>query len=265
MLKNKSSDGFGVVGVLVLAISVGVISFAGWTVYKAQTKTQTATNTQTSTQSTKDVQQKTVTLSKTYTDSVGNFAVKYPASWSLKSSTDTSEPEMASSDATITSPSGTVLRLASNWGGRGGMCEPEPSEKPFIAGNTCPSIEYLSSEVVPISNVYYSSTTIKADGNSSNVYKKSTIVLATTHYMKPNGKQQYVVGLTESNPPYEIKLNSPKMGLVMSDLYLTVYNSSGTFYPYIYTYASGPDAAFLQSEDVATIKEILRTMTVSVQ
>lgn len=263
MIKNKASDGFGVVGVLVLVISVGIVGFAGWTVYKAQTKT--ATDTQSSTQSSKDVQQKSVTLSKTYTDSVGNFAVKYPASWSLKSSSDTSEPDMATSDATITSPSGTVLRLASNGGGRGGVCGPDPSEKPFIAGNTCPSIEHLSSEVVPISDVYYLSKTIKADGNSSNVYKKSTIVLTTTHYMDEAGKQQYVVGLADSNPPYEIELNSPKMGLVFPDLYFTVYNSSGNFYPYIYAYASGPDAEFLQSEDVATIKEILRTMTVSVQ
>lgn len=263
MIKNKSSDGFGVIGVLVIVIAVGVIGFAGWTVYKTQSKT--STNTQNSTESTKDTQSKTVTLAKTYADKVGNFSVKYPESWILKSSSDTSDPNTVSSTATLTSPSGTVLNLASDMGGRGGACLPEESEKPFTPGNTCPSIEYLSLEVVPITNVYYYFTSTQANGTSKNVYDKSTIVLTTTHFMDEKGKQQYVVGLTDSNPPYELKLNSPKMGLITPDLFFEVYDSSNKFHPMIYAYASGSDASFLQSEDVSTIKEILRTMTVSVQ
>lgn len=262
MSKNKSSDGFGALGLLLILVIVGGISFAGWSVYRAQTKPST-TKSENNNQSTNNTPSTASDLSKTYTDPVGNFSIKYPSDWTLAASSNTSDPNFATSEATLSSPSGTVLKLGSNWGGRGGFCVPEDSEKPFTPGNTCPSVEYLSSEALPIANVYYASLTTGADGTSGNVFKKSNIVLATKHYMDNAGKSEYVIGITDSNPPDELQLNKPIMGLVISDFFFTPYNAAGKFYPYIYAYASGADASFLQSKDVSTIKDILRTMVVN--
>lgn len=205
---------------------------------------------------------KSTSTTKVYTDPVGKFSVQYPADWKLTATKDVKDASTASAEAKLTSPTGTVLELKSDWGGRGGMCEPEAGDKPFAAGNACASNEYLSSELLPIDNVYYPVDVERANGTTGTTYKKTDILLVTSHYAYIDGKSQYLIGLIDSNPQYTISLKDPDMGLIAPKHFLTVYDADGTFQPYIYATASGTTKEFLQSKDADTIKAILRTIKV---
>lgn len=258
---KKNQRGFSAVEGLLFLIVLGLIGFVAWYVYHTKNTVDKTLSTSNSASTTSSAEG--TTLDKKYSDGVGNFSVKYPANWKLVSST-ASDSRGQSSIATLTSPTGTVLNLDVDLGGKGGDCVPASGDKAFQANNTCPSWEYLSSEVVPINNVYYAADTDQPDGSISIAYKKTNIVLATIHYADPSGKSTYLIGLTQSNESEPVVVNSPQMGLYAPEEFFTVYDSSGKFEPYIYAFATGSSSAFLTSKDADTIKSILRSMQINI-
>ena len=261
---NKHGSGFAVLEAILILIILGLIGTVGWVVYKNQVKNSSAV-TDTSASPTKNATPITTKLDKTYTDEVGSFSVKYPSTWQIKTNIDSSDPQHRSSITTMTSPSGTVLNLNADWGGRGGACEPNATDVAFKAGNNCPTLEYLSSKAVPLTTVYEGiSTTNPTTGNSTTTYKLADIRLVTLRYADTNGVSTYTVGLAQSSQYSQIVSNTPKMGVYAAFTSFAVYNQSGKFYPYIDAYASGPTAAFLTTSDVTTIKAILSSIKVNI-
>lgn len=259
---DKREQGFGHVVAILAVVVVLAIGLAGWRVWSAAKNKQTTNE---STANTANTANNATTGKKTYTDPVGKFTVEYPEAWTLQSQVDDEDPDFSSATATLTSSSGTVLQLNSDWGGKGGYCQPEPGDTPFAKNNACPTWEFLSSEETSINNVYYPEEKRKEDGTLEYAYDKTAdIKLVTVHFGNPTGNDQYLIGLTDSRPEAPIKLNSPEMGLYPNYMWFTVYDSNGKFRPYIYAYAVGDSEAFLTSADAMAIKEILRTLRVDI-
>jgi hypothetical protein len=256
---KKHSSGFAVPEAILILVIIILIGTVGWMVYKNHNKNSSAV-TNSSISPTKNATPITVKLDKTYTDEVGSFSVNYPSTWAILTKIDNSDPQYRTSATTLTSPSGTVLNLKADWGGRGGACIPNAQDVAFKAGNNCQSYEYLSSKVLPIKNVYYAASSTSSTGNITTTYKPADIVLVTIHYADPSGTSSYLLGLDESTQPNPIILNTPKMGMFISEISFTVYGANGQSHPYIYAYASGSTASFLTSADASTIRAILNTM-----
>lgn len=255
MKELLSSKGFSALEVALVVIVMGIIGGTGYFVYDSQKEAnQLLDSADASAQVEAEV--KSIKLTEQYDDPVGNFSLMYPKSWKLDASVDKTDKEYPSSDAKITSPKGSVLVLGSDYGGKGGMCEPEEDDVPFAAGNTCASLEYLSVEQLPIDNVFYAASA----GNKVS-YKKANVALVTSHYAAPDGKAEYQIGVTNNNPEYPIAVNVPEMGLVGISS-LSVYDSSGKSKPYIYAKAVGSNEAFLKSDDAKVIMSILRTLKI---
>jgi hypothetical protein len=264
----KNDAGFTAVEAIIIVVIVALVGLSGWFVYHRSHKSAAAATKTTGTVPSTPVKKtpiSTVKLDTKYTDTSGNFSVMYPSSWKVQTEhgnqgDGTDAPTTAT---TLTSPKGTVLELDSNWGGKGGGCEPRDSDKPFTAGNLCPSKEYLSSEPLPIDSVYYSHGSDQPDGSEKFIFLKTDIVLVTSHYEDTDGKSQYTVSLRQWDKDNTFNVGDSVMGFLTSYDFIPVYGASGGHYPYIYVNASGSDASFLQSDDVNIIKSILRTMTVN--
>ncbi|MCW1908070.1 MAG: hypothetical protein KIH63_001875 [Candidatus Saccharibacteria bacterium] len=259
---NKREQGFGHVVAILAVVVVLAIGLAGWRVWDANKNKQT---TKESTTDTTNTDNNATAGKKTYSDPVGKFTVEYPIAWTLKSEVQNDDPELAASEASLTSPTGTELRLSANWGGKGGMCEPAPGDVPFAKTNTCVSWEYLSSEDTGINNVYYPTEERKDDGSLAYTYKnKADIRLVTMRFGTPGKDDEYLIGLQDATPNEPVKVNDPQMGFNINTLFINVYGPNGEFRPYIYAYATGDSEAFLTSADAMTIKEILRTLRVDI-
>lgn len=248
----KNQKGFSAIEAVVVLFIAAVIGLVGWYVYKAKNDTDKNLRPNTSKTKVRSVN----TLSKTYKNEYGNFTVKYPASWKLSTDFKNNNGEISN----LTSPSGTKLVLRADKGGKGGMCEPAATDKPFRPGNSCNTREYLSAEKLnSIDNVYYARLT-SVDGETPAEYEKADIMLVTSHFADTEGKSKYIVGLTASTSDLPIVLDKPEMGLVVDIESFGVYDKDGNFKPYIYAYAQGDAEEFLKSDDVVTVKEILRSL-----
>ncbi|MCK9641744.1 MAG: hypothetical protein M0R39_17715 [Prolixibacteraceae bacterium] len=245
-MKNSKQQGFGVVEAILIIVIIGIIGGAGWYVWSSQQKHYDnidGTTAPTSTQPTP-----TTTPSDTYTDSVANFSVKYPTTWKLVT-TKATQADLPTVSTTITSPTGTKLLLKTDYGGKGGYCEPKPQDKPYQAGNTCPTAENFSKTAI-------GETTY---GSSYQKGQKIPIYLVESRY-----ESKYMIGLTVEEKYTDtltgtIKLNSPEMGVYMLEEFFSVYNKNGESQYYVYAYAVGDSEAFLNSSDANTIKTILKS------
>lgn len=200
---------------------------------------------------------------KTYVSSVDHFSIMYPPNWVLDTKKAPSG-EAGYDAATLTSPSGTVLNLYANAGGKGGWCTPDPKDVPFQKGNACTTLEYLTAEKLPIDNLYYMADVPNTNPVKS-VPKQAPVYLVTTHHADQNGVSQYGISLAETTTPQDtFALNTPYMGSNPPYTWLTVYNAQGKGFPYIYVYANGNSSSFLSSDDAATIMAIVRTFTLDI-
>jgi prepilin-type N-terminal cleavage/methylation domain-containing protein len=255
MKASTNQKGFGVVEVIIVLVVLALIAVGGWYVWRAQNRGDESQKSGTNQTSDKYAGW------KTYTDTVGRFSLKHPADWTATSTRDESDPERPTVTARITSPSGTELFLNSTYGARGGACFPEPNDKPFQAGNACPSFEYLSAEKLSVGKLYAS--VLDEQGQHAGI-KDGDAYLVTTHYAKADGTGLiYAVGVTAStNGAPAIK--QPKMGAILTTTpILQRTDAKGTALPEVQAYAKGNSAAFLDSQDVATIKEALRSFVVA--
>lgn len=197
---------------------------------------------------------------KTYEDKSGNFVVKYPAEWKIKTSTN-KQGDLTTVQTTITSATGTVVNLNTDAGGKGGQCEPRKTDEAFKTGNLCPSWEYLSQEVLNVKNVYYTKSTASGDEVKFDTLP-AKVYLVTKHFATPEGKSSYVIGVTAKDEAPDLTLNKPMMGFNFDFEQFYNTNSKGESKYYIYAYAIKPDKSFLTSKDAEVVKNIFRSMTV---
>jgi type II secretory pathway pseudopilin PulG len=258
MARRQKQSGFTVVEVLLGLILIAIIGFAGYYVWHSQKKTDdtknTADKTSQSTLNDSSAQQ----LSETYTNPVGHFSVNYPSGWTLKQAKTVNDSVSPYAGATLTDPSGKYhLSMSSNNGGKGGDCQPKGSDTPFASGNECASMEFLSSETLPIHNVYRDVYVSKTNAFS---FVNSKIVLITYHYANGDGSSEYGIGVTNSDADYPIQINKPAMGFFTDYMPLNVEDSQKNNYPGSNIYVVSSSKDFLTSSQASIIKQILRTL-----
>ena len=208
-------------------------------------------------------------LTQSFTDTLGGFTIKYPSDWTKNNTENNSDPDHPISRTTFTSLDGSVFHVGANFDTPADHCLPAKGDKPFRVGNKCDSFEYLSSENLPVSNAYVRHTTIK-NGITKTSMDKTDARMITAHHGSPSGVESYFIGVTDLNfigvtdlgPGYQLKLNNPQMGVYGQYTHFTVYNHAGKLCPYVYMYAGGESVDFLSSKDAATIKDMIRSVTI---
>lgn len=161
---NKNQDGFSIFELLFFVVTLSLLLFGGWHVYRSD----------------KGIANKSVAPTvgwKVFQDKDLHFQLKYPPTWTAVFDTtplvfsDQSYPQLAGS---ITSPSGKILIINERTvGGGGGGCPPGTADVPFAVGNNCPSKEFLSIEKVHTtfsSDAYITHTKYSAGGGSKIEY-----------------------------------------------------------------------------------------------
>ena len=273
---KRDQPGFSIIEVLLVILVVAALAVTGLIVYQRHkpnsTKHSVTTSAVTSQTQTTTQPQNTVAQSppanpydgwKTFASSADHFSLKYPPTWILNM-TNAPFQEVGYDSGTLTSPSKTVLNVYANTGGRGGDCQPRLSDVPFQKGDACPTLEYLSSEKLPISNVYYMAE-VPNSRPSRFVPEPASLYLVTTQYADQNGSTSYGIGVVETTTQDSaFTLNTPHMGYVFPWTELTVYNAQGQFLPYVYLYANSNSPSFLTSDDATTIKTIIRSFTLNI-
>ena len=183
-MKNRSQKGFAITHVLLLIITLAVVFGVGWYVYQSGKDKNDKKADVISSKSSTTKNAELLTLH----DLIGNFSVKYPSTWKLKSSVSGSKADLNfASENTLSSPTGTILTLNTGPGGFGGACEPKPSDVPFKAGNECVTTETLSSEKLSVNNLY------DKTGDGTGKAKLSEVDLVTLHLANVKGEPEYVI------------------------------------------------------------------------
>jgi hypothetical protein len=244
-MKLQNQKGFSALIIVLLIALVGVIGFVGWRMYDSSQQNK---NSQTSV-----IDKNEGWLS--YTDPVGNFTIRYPDNWSLK--TDPVDTTNSMTRAKLTSPSGVVLNMITQpLGLGGGLCYPDADDKPFQPNNECQSIQDLSSEKL---NTAIHITDYKDETGRTLV--KGNVYLITRHYSNPKGTlHAYYIGLVAGREDLEHKFLKPRMGAVYFSAPFIAHSNPDIKYtlPNL-LYAESSDPNFLTSPDAETIKDILRT------
>lgn len=271
-LATPKQSGFSAVEALLIVLVIAALATCGFVVHQrlksTNTKSTAATSPSQSTgkqKSTTDTQpaQNVYAGWKTYTSSADNFSIKYPPTWALDSKNG-SAGTVTADYATLTSPSKTVLHMYADTGGKGGWCTPKPSDVPFQKGNGCTTLEYLTSEKLPVDNLYYEDEVPNTDPVKF-VPKQAPVYLVTTHYADQSGVSSYGISIAETTTPKDtFALNTPYMGSNPPYTWLTVYDAKGKGYPYVYVYTNGGSPSFLTSEDASTIKNIIRSFSLNI-
>lgn len=249
MNKTLDSRGFTILHILLVILVIAVLCFAGWRVWQAQ-NTDKAVPTSTNTERHDATSNEEVTTS--YTPDFGGFTITYPISWQLAQ--DETIGGQNTTAQTLTSPSGTVLYIRADEGGKGGGCEPASGDVPFAPSNTCPSWEYLSKDPTSITGAFNMSL-------GGDIYEQA-LNIVTAHY-SDKADHRYLIGLDDNQPDFPITLNNPSMGFAIPEIFFVAFDAKGENLRYIKVYASGETAEFLDSKDAQTIKTILRSLVIT--
>lgn len=258
-----SQNGFGIFEGLLLAVLFGLIIFVGWYVWRASNSSDTALPSSTQTPQNTDKYANWKELSS----DIAFATLRYPRNWEVSEKTSSQKldngSEARTRRTTITSPQGTTIHMyAADGGGGGGQCEPDSSDVPFADGNVCPSVEYLSSEVLPIKNLYhsYELPDLDARGRSQYAMRPSEIVLTTKRYKHDDEKTLYLITVAESTPESPVRLNTPEMGYLKSRDELWLQGEDKDPNVSFWIYAESEDQDFLGSKDAEKVKDTFRSL-----
>lgn len=245
-MKGRQTNGFSVVEAVLAVLVAGLLIFIGWWVWQAQqNKNQAASNDEPS-----------YALDpyagwQQYTDKVGRFSVKYPADWERTTQEGTQgEGGPAITSTIFTSPTGKTLKVDANYGGRGGMCDPAPTDEPFKPGNACASTEVMFAERLDPGRQLYQ------DSRPVNLF------MVGKKYAAANAEPNYLLGLVTSEND-SIATHQAEMGAFFPLSHFAISNQDGSRWINIETTASGEGEDFFTSPDGETIKQILRSFTIN--
>lgn len=248
MKKTRNQAGGTHVVLLCAILLMVLIAFAGWRVY--------------STEANKAFRNEAVMKGsetaapeghKLHYDPVGKFNMTLKKGWKSVTQQDeqTGDPTTAT---TITLPSGQLLTVSVDYGGKGGDCQPRESDVPHHSDNACPTLEYLSKETIAQT----------VNRGYENKAQNIPIYLVTARYSAGKSETKasetyYFIGLeTEEYAP--IILNKATMGLYAGYSFFAVFDDEdGMLKHYIYANAKNSSEDFLQSQDAEDIKEALRS------
>lgn len=202
--------------------------------------------------------------SKLYSNDLGNFSVRYPSNWTIETSVHNSNTYFVTEAAKITTENGNTISLSSGYTpGRGGTCVGKDGEVPFQKGNSCPSLEYISSEFLPINSIYYYNSKEKTSVGKM-AFEKLDIVLLSAHYMNTDGSSKYFIAMDGSPSSYPVEINKLIMGYILPEFFIDVYDKDKKSYPTLYVYSESDSADFLSSTDAEAIKAVIRTVKVDI-
>jgi len=244
--------GFSPVEVILVLVVIALLGVGGWYIWQVN-------NGKTATSDSNAIVSSSVKYEgwKTYNDSVGKFSIKYPGDWSVTTQKGDQGVGYPTTSTKIISPSGRQMELEVNYGGKGGACAPDPSDKPFQVNNTCPTVEYLSAE--KLKDVYIYDLETAASGETKTA--KFNLFLVTTHYQN-NSQSSYGISLRSSTSS-SIPIKEPATGAVDLRLWFSKTDSEGKNPVYIEANAVSDTEALLNDSDAETIKDILRSFTLN--
>lgn len=242
-MEHRGQRGFGIVELIIIVAVLTLLGVGGWYVWQA-VNPNSDNSQETQPPQGNGSNQSLYAGWKTYSDAVGKFTVQHPSDWKIEPWHGTQGGDPIT-DAKLISPKGTVLKLAANYGGKGGgQCDPAPGDKPFQVGNKCFSWEIVWAERLPIDVDAY-----VQDGS----IEKNNVFAVAQRAVSGEGKPTLTLGLVARNTE-TIKLDEPLMG---SPPFLFISQTQNT--PYIEIYATSQDAGFFESEDGKTVKNILHS------
>lgn len=241
--------------IIIIVLAVVVLGLLGFVFWQNFVNTDDSNQSQTA----QDESSTNPDLPETYTSEFARFTIKHPSDWTLiKKVVNDEDPVFSSEGSSLTSPSGTVLTLRADNGGRGGTCGAAAGDEPFSAGNACSSQEFLSIEKLSIENVY-ERTNVPNNFDT----EKVSVYLITKRYASTDGVSSYVIGVINDSQSVAPTVNSPVMGSLSKEPFISNSNEAGIFQPYIYIYATSDSEDFLESADVQVIKEIIRSLRIN--
>lgn len=258
-----TNNGFAIVEGLLIAVLIGLVVLVGVYVWRARNSSSVALPSSSQASQSTDKYANWKELSS----DIAFANLRYPPNWKVEEETVSQKLDDGSKArtrrTTITSPRGTVVHMyAADGGGGGGQCEPKPTDTPFTDGNECPSEEYLSSESLPIENLYHPFTWSDSESSGELQYaeRQTEIVLTTKRYKWKNEETKYLITVAESRTAYPIKLKQPRMGYLTDVNELLIKGKNKDPNVTFWIYAEGKDAEFLTSKDAETVKNIFRSL-----
>ncbi len=145
MIKLRQNGGIALVLIIILTISLlGAVGYAAY----ERTKSKSASTANDQPRQTGDAARVSSTDLRTYIDEIAKYSIQYPMTWQIKTEKadqfgDGTTPTV---DTTLTAPSGLTLSFYVNYGGKGGMCVPEPNDVPHAPTNACNTSEVIFAE-----------------------------------------------------------------------------------------------------------------------
>ena len=141
----RKDNGFGQLGVILAGITLLIIGGIAWYVYDKNKSNDTVAN-QTATTSSKSSAN---TGLKEFKSTQFGFSFKYPSGWILVDKTENGGRGGPEGELHVESPNGLKLRFDPNFGGKGGSCTEDPSDKPHDTKN-CSTKEALKIEKIGV-------------------------------------------------------------------------------------------------------------------
>ena len=140
------------------------------------------------------------------------YAFDVPDNWIFERKAQMNN-ELSTFVDTYTLPSGTVVVVKKDFGGRGGFCEPADGDIPHRSGNVCPTIEYLQKDELAVSD-----NTLSRLSDTAN----PAIYLTKRKFTTVNGVSSFEMCLETFNFLPEPEVDSPSMGAVFDSCLLGI-------------------------------------------
>lgn len=237
---KQSQHGFSLVEALYIVLIAAVISFIGWFVWSARQSPVTEHGT------TDNTNQTTTETLKYYQNDTISLRFSYPESWSVKE--DLSDVRGLGNEGVITvsSPRGFAVYINLNFGGKGGACTDDPTDKP---GNTlsCSTLEVMRKEQVALKS--------DTQGEEDVYFVEAKNTGSRVNNLPPS--PTYNMYLT--NNLNIIQASSPLIG-TWADLGVVSNMKKLNIETHVEA-ANLTDPRTLQSQDAIAAKDILRSIT----
>ena len=204
----KKQHGFTLVEGLLIVLILCVVGFAGYYVMNNRDKksdTSEQTTTQNSTSNQNETQQPAAAVkTKTFTNKDFGVTVDLPETWTTKDESSVENGVPFQFVVGISSGLGEASMFTVT--GKGGDCQVKATDKPFAAGNGCPTLEYTR-------------VTKTNDGGT----------LSRSSLSDSNGKLAYWLCYTPKNQTAPVA-NKPQMGFFLNcganDIFIQIPNNT---------------------------------------
>ncbi len=265
MVKH-TQNGFGLVEGLLVVVVLLLLGFGGFYVLDSYNNDKDSKSNNTNSANTDSQNSDEVELA-TYKNETFGVELQYPSDWVKEETTgEQLGAEYPTVEVTFKTPSNNIMYLKTDYGGKGGVCEPAATDVPHSKTNLCTTEEVLDAEKlsvrIPAEPKYADSGEIENLNTFSNLYRINR---------KYSGFQKdsvYEVCLTDSDAEAALA-KGPVMGAIhpeipvsINDFVLSPKPDPKVFF-YLYSCMTSDSENIFQSEDGKAAMEVLRSLKLS--